>query len=69
MTKRFYQRLAVAFVSYVLVIPAVYFFIKRVYGLGDLFALVCVGIAVLLTLPVLVVRGVQRYREIDSERR
>ena len=63
MTERFVRTLLVAVVSYAVSIPLIYLFIRKVYGLGEMFAYVCVGIAVLLTLPVLTIRAVRTYRE------
>lgn len=63
MRERFIRTLLVAVLSYAASIPLIYLFIRRVYGLGETFAYVCVGIAVLLTLPVLTIRAVRTYRE------
>lgn len=66
MREKFIRTLLVAIFSYAASIPLIYLFIRKVYGLGDSFAYACVGIAVLLTLPVLTIRAVRTYREIGD---
>jgi hypothetical protein len=60
------RTLLVALFSYAAAIPLIYLFIRKVYGLGEAFAYACVGIAVLLTLPVLTIRAVRTYREMGD---
>ncbi len=66
MREKFIRTLLVAVFSYAASIPLIYLFIRKVYGLGDTFAYACVGIAVLLTLPVLAIRAVRTYREMGD---
>ncbi len=66
MREKFIRTLLVVLFSYAASIPLIYLFIRKVYGLGDTFAYACVGIAVLLTLPVLTIRAVRTYREIGN---
>lgn len=67
MREKFVRTLLVAIVSYLASIPLIYLFVRKVYGLGDTFSYTCVGVAILLTLPVLAIRAVQTYRGLDGE--
>ena len=64
--RRFWRRLVVAFVSYTLAIFPTYRFLLWLYPFSQRVAFWCVAIAVGITLPIMLIRTRQRWRELSA---